>query len=174
MRLGEQLRRKLDERRIHSALINDLFRDPDILVEQRELERARILSAQDPFRKEILRCVRSSARSVDDLESDRCIDAEFCERRKSFSGGPDVNRKQRLIHRLHCIACTDVAASDDLAAESLEDRLRAINSGLTPAAHHGERSVNRALHSTAHRRVDEIDVFLLQPVGDAPGRSGIP
>jgi hypothetical protein len=120
--LAEQLRRELDEWRLETVLFDDLPRDSDILVEQRELESPWIFPAEHSFGEKIFRCVRSAAGAVYHLERDGRLDAALREGGERFACRPDVNCQQRLVHRFDGVARANVTASDDVPSERLEYR----------------------------------------------------
>jgi hypothetical protein len=137
MCLAKQARGEVDEGGFEIFLVYDLLRDADVLVEQREPESARVLSPENPFRKEIIRRIGAATRAIDDIERDTGFDTELCQRGQCFPAGPDVNRKKRLVHCLYGISGTDVTAAYDFLSERMKKRHRALNIVFASTAHDG-------------------------------------
>ena len=158
---------ELQQRRRHLVLAGHAGGDADVLVEQREAEGTREGARQDTLGEEIHRRVRPAARRIDDVERDVRGHAGLRQRGESFGGAPHVDGEQRVVHRLQRVAGADVAAVDDLLAEGLEHRARALEQRCVAADHHGERPLLRADRPAAHRRVEEADAVLGQARRDA-------
>ena len=173
VRFRKEPRCQVYEGRGNSLFPGNVGCDRNVLVEQGKLERARVRASNHSLGKEILGRVGSSARSVDHFQGDPGIDAELCKGSKDFTGGPDVDCEQRLIHRLDRMTGSYPSAADDFPGECIQHRPRTIYRLAVAATHHRKRSRDRALNASADWCVNEIHTGTLQSRCDRPGCAGI-
>ncbi len=78
-----------------------------------------------------------------------------------------------LVHGLHRMPRADRPTEYDLLPEGLEHGPRPGHGRLIASAHDGQRAFHGARHTAADRSIDEPDLSLSKPRGDAARSRGI-
>src|SRR6185436_13263703 len=96
----EQIGGKLEDRRGNALLPGDGGGNVDVLVDERETERAREGSIQYALGKQVHRRVRPSARGIDHVEGHGGLYPFLHQSDERLASRPDMNGEERLVHRL--------------------------------------------------------------------------